>query len=150
MATPVPVLIVDGNPHMTAMLQRFLTRQEVDAQGVLSPAEAHVVLVQRPFRVVLTDYFAPLGDGLTLLRYIRQIVPSTQGILMAAFGSSELCRAALAEGAYACLAKPFKLQDLWDVVQPALQGLPAPAVSRPYGQAGRGLQPEGRYYDQSS
>ena len=36
--------------------------------------------------------------------------------------------ASLAEGAYTCLVKPFRLQELWDIVQPALQGLPAPEV----------------------
>jgi PleD family two-component response regulator len=72
MATQAPMLIVDGNPQMTAMLQRFLARQQVDAQAVLSPAEAQLVLAQRPFRVVLTDYFAPSGDGLALLHSIRQ------------------------------------------------------------------------------
>lgn len=141
MATQAPVLIVDGNPYMTAMLQRFLTRQQVDAQAVLSPAEAQAVLAQQPFRVVLTDYFAPSGDGLALLRYIRQTVPGTQGILMAAFGAPDLCHAALAEGAYACIAKPFRLQHLWAIVQPALQGLPAPEVSRRYDQGGLGQQP---------
>jgi len=143
MSIQAPVLIVDGNPHMTGMLQRFLTRQQVDAQGVLSPAEAQAMLVQQPFRVVLTDYFAPSGDGLALLRYIRQTIPGTPGILMAAFGTPELRHAALAEGAYACLTKPFRSQDLWNLVQPALQGLPAPAVSRPYDQGRLGLQPGG-------
>ena len=90
MATPGSVLIVDGNPSMTAMLQRFLSRQQVDARTMLSPAEAQAVLTQRPFRVVLTDYFAPSGDGLALLRYIRQTVPGTQGILMAAFSGASL------------------------------------------------------------
>jgi DNA-binding NtrC family response regulator len=126
MATPGSVLIVDGNPSMTAMLQRFLSRQQVGAQTALSPAEAQAVLTQQPFRVVLTDYFAPSGDGLALLRALRQTVPETRGILMVAFSAPDLRQAALAEGAYACLAKPFRLQDLWNVVQPALQGLPAP------------------------
>ena len=143
MATPAPVLIVDGNPSMTAMLQRFLTRQRVNAQGVLSPAEAQAVLAQQAFRVVLTDYFAPSGEGLALLRHICQIVPDTRGILMAAFGTPELCHAALDAGAYACLAKPFRLQDLWGIVQPALQGFPAPAVSRRSAQGGLGQPPGG-------
>jgi DNA-binding NtrC family response regulator len=143
MAIQVPVLIVDGNPHMTAMLQRFLSRQQVDARTVLSPAEAQAVLTQQPFQVVLTDYFAPSGDGLALLRSIRQTVPGTRGILMAAFGAPELRHAALAAGAYACLAKPFRLQDLWDIVQPALQGLPAPETSRFSHQGGPGQQPGG-------
>ena len=71
MATHAPVLIIDGNPQMTALLQRFLARQRVDAQGVLSPAEAHSVLAQQAFGVVLTDAFLPSGDGLALLRALR-------------------------------------------------------------------------------
>jgi hypothetical protein len=33
MATPVPVLIVDCNPQMTVLLQRYLARQQVDTQA---------------------------------------------------------------------------------------------------------------------
>jgi DNA-binding NtrC family response regulator len=143
MATPAPVLLVDGNPQMTAILQRFLARQQVDAQAVLSPAEVQLVLAQRPFRMVLTDYFAPSGDGLALVRSLRQTVSDTRGILMAAFGTPEIWHAALAEGAYACLAKPFRLQDLWAIVQPALQGLPAPEVSRRSDQGGLEQQSRG-------
>ena len=90
MATPASVLIVDGNPSMASMLQRFLARQQVDARTVWSPPEAQAMLTQQPFRVVLTDYFAPSGDGLALLRYIRQTIPGTPGILMAAFGAPAL------------------------------------------------------------
>ena len=138
MATPAPVLIVDSNPQMTVLLQRYLARQQVDTRAVLSFAEAQTVLAQQAFRVVLTDYFLPSGDGLALLRYIRQTVPGTRGILMTAFRTPALCQQALAEGAYACLAKPFRLQDLWDIVQPALQGLPAPAASRQDDRSGPG------------
>ena len=130
MVTPASILIVDDNPSMAAMLQRFLTRQQVDSRTVWSPSEAQAMLTQQPFRVVLTDYFAPSGDGLALLRYVRQTIPGTLGILMAAFGAPALWQAAVDGGAYACLAKPFRLQDLWDVVQPALQGLPAPEAGR--------------------
>jgi two-component system response regulator PilR (NtrC family) len=136
MATPVPVLIVDGNPQMTAMLQRFLARQHVDTACVSSPAEAQAVLARQAFAVVVTDDF--MGDGLALLRALRQTVPGTLGILMAAFRAPALWRQALAEGAYACLAKPFRLQELWDIVQPALQGLPALEARRQYDQRGPG------------
>ena len=136
MAPHIPVLIVEGNPQMTALLQRFLARQQVDTQAVSSPTEAHTVLAQRAFDVVLTDAFLPSGDGLALLRALHQAAPSTRGILMTAFGAPTLWQQAFAEGAYACLAKPFRLHELWAIVQPALQGLPAPAV-HPYGGHGR-------------
>jgi two-component system response regulator PilR (NtrC family) len=138
MATPAPVLIVDGNPQMTALLQRYLARQQVDTQAVSGLAEAQAMLAQQAFGVVLTDAFLPSGDGLALLRYIRQTVPGTRGILMTVFRAPALCQQALAEGAYACLAKPFRLQELLDMVQSALQGLPAPEARRPYDQCGPG------------
>ena len=85
METPAPVLLVDGNPQMTALLQRYLARQQVDTQAVSSLAEAQAVLAQQAFRVVLTDAFLPSDDGLALLRSLHQTTPSTRGILMTAF-----------------------------------------------------------------
>ena len=126
MTTPAPVLIVDGDSQMTALLQRYLARQQVDTQAVSSRADAQAVLAQQPFGVVLTDAFLPSEDGLALLRYIRQTVPGTRGILMTAFCAPAIWRQARAEGAYACLAKPFRLQEFWAIVQPAIQGLSAP------------------------
>jgi two-component system NtrC family response regulator len=120
MATQASVLIVDGNPQMTAMLQRFLTQHQVDTQAVLSAGEARALLAQHAFRVVVTDRFTPLDEGLDVLRYVRQTVPATRVILMTAFGAPAFHRQALAEGAYACLAKPFRLRDFWEVLQPAL------------------------------
>lgn len=73
-----------------------------------------------------------------LLRYIRQTVPGTRGILMTAFCAPAFRQQALAEEAYACLAKPFRLQEIWDIVQSALQGLLAPEASRHYDQSGPG------------
>src|SRR5256884_89892 len=102
MITQVPVLIVDGNPHMTAMLQRFLTRQQVDTLTVSHPAEARALLAQHTFLLILTDRFAPSDGGLDLLRYVRQTVPATPVILMIAFGAPALHQQALVEGAYAC------------------------------------------------
>ena len=136
MATPAPILIVDGNPQMTAMLQRYFARQQVDTQAVSSRADAQAVLAQRPFQVVLPEDFATSGDGVALVRHLSQTVPGTRVIFMTAFDAPELWHAALAAGAYACLAKPFRLQELWDIVQPALQGLPA--VSGHYDRRGLG------------
>src|SRR5215510_13997921 len=50
MTATAPVLLVDGNPHMAAMLQRFLTQHQVDTQTVLSAAEARALLAQHAFQ----------------------------------------------------------------------------------------------------
>ena len=120
MVTPAPVLIVDGNPHMTAMLQRFLTRQHVDVQAVCSPAAAHTVLAQRPFRVVLTEAFATSGDGLALVRHIRQTVPGTRVILMTAFDSAEVKREAEHLRVDRYVLKPFDLPQMVSTIEKLL------------------------------
>ena len=134
MTATAPVLLVDGNPYMTAMLQSFLTQHQVDTQTVLSAAEAQALLAQHAFHVIVTDRFGPSDEGLALLRYVRQTVPATPVILMTAFGAPEIHQHALTEGAYACLTKPFKLQDFWAAIQPALQGCPVSEARRHDGQ----------------
>jgi two-component system response regulator (stage 0 sporulation protein A) len=126
-----PILIVDGNAHMVALLRRFLERHNTHVHVAMSVAEALNLLDQRLFRVVLTDIFLPHHDGLALLRQICRTTSHTRVILMVAFGSQELCKQALAEGAYACLRKPFSLQQLWGKVAQAIQqGEPCAASSR--------------------
>jgi DNA-binding NtrC family response regulator len=115
---------------MTAMLQRFLAQYQVDTQTVWSVAEARVLLTQHAFRVVVTDRFGPSDEGLALLRDVRQAAPDTRVILMTAFSAPAFHHQARAVGAYACLAKPFRLHAFWEVIQHALQGDPAPEARR--------------------
>jgi two-component system response regulator PilR (NtrC family) len=101
------------------MLQHFLQRYHVEVWTAGNVAEAHALLAHHPFHVVVTDLFLPHQDGLALLRRVRHVAPQTRVVVMAAFGTSDLQQRLLAEGAYAFLAKPFRLQQLWHVVQQA-------------------------------
>jgi DNA-binding NtrC family response regulator len=101
MVTHTPVLIVDGNPQMTAMLQRYLARQLVDLADASSLADVRQCWRSRTLGWSYRCFYA-LRDGLDLLRYIRQTVPGMRGILMTAFSAPALCRQA-PEGAYAVL-----------------------------------------------
>ena len=129
---------------MTAMLQRFLAQYQVDTQTVWSVAEARALLAQHAFRVVVTDRFALSEAGLALLRDVCQMAPETRVILMTAFGAPAFHHQACAAGAYACLAKPFRLQAFWEVIQHALQGDPAPEAKRHDGQGSTGRSSWGK------
>jgi two-component system response regulator PilR (NtrC family) len=111
------ILVVDGNQAMTAMLQRFLQQQHVQVWTAGSVADVKTLLAQHPFDVVLTDLFLPHHDGLALLRHVRHVAPHTRVVVMAAFGTSDLQQHLLGEGADAFMAKPFRLHQLWHVLQ---------------------------------
>ena len=126
------ILVVDGSESMTAMLQRFLHQQHVGVWTAGSVAEAQRLVGHHPFDVVLTDLFLPHHDGLALLRHVRHVAPHTRVVVMAAFGSPDLQQHLLREGAYACMAKPFRLHQLWHVVQQAWHEVsPQPAPPAP-------------------
>ena len=79
MAIRAPVLIVDGNQQMTAMLQRYLARQRIDTQAASSLADAQVVLAQQTFKVILTDAFLPSGMGLICYAISARLSPARVG-----------------------------------------------------------------------
>jgi DNA-binding NtrC family response regulator len=113
------ILVVDGSESMTAMLQRFLQRQGVDVWTAGSVPAAKTLLTQHLFDVVLTDLFLPRRDGLRLLQHVQHVTPHTRVVVMVAFGTPDLHQRLLAEGAYAFIAKPFRLHQLWHILQPA-------------------------------
>ena len=71
--------------------------------------------------LVLLDYRLPDGDGLTVLRRIKEVAPDTPVILMTAFSTVENAVEAMKHGAYHYLNKPFNLDDVALTVEKALE-----------------------------
>jgi two-component system response regulator AtoC len=71
--------------------------------------------------LVLLDYRLPDGDGLTVLRRIKEVSPDTPVILMTAFSTVENAVEAMKHGAYHYLNKPFNLDDVAMTVEKALE-----------------------------
>ena len=71
--------------------------------------------------LVLLDYRLPDGDGLTVLRRIKEASPDTPVILMTAFSTVESAVEAMKHGAYHYLNKPFNLDDVAITVEKALE-----------------------------
>ena len=120
MIKPRPLLIVERNASMTAMLQNFFMRKQVDVQAVPSVTDAQTWLAQHPAHVVLTDLFLPYGEGLALLHHIRRVTPHTQVVVMGAFPSPDVLQKVISDGAYAFIEKPFRLECLRTLLQNAL------------------------------
>ena len=61
---------------------------------------------------VMLDYRLPDSNDLSLLAHVRRLSPRSAVILMTAFGTPEITRAALDLGVYQVLNKPFEMHDL--------------------------------------
>ncbi len=69
------------------------------------------------FDAVILDYMMPGMNGLSVLRHIQQHVPSTPTVMITGHADSTVKAQALAEGATACLFKPFNCVELKQVLE---------------------------------
>ena len=66
--------------------------------------------------VIVLDYRMPDSNDLNLLASIRRLSPHSQVILMTAFGTPDVVRAALDLGAFCVVSKPFEVDKLVSLV----------------------------------
>ncbi|MDB4952724.1 MAG: two component, sigma54 specific, transcriptional regulator, Fis family protein [Myxococcales bacterium] len=113
------VLLVDDEPGVLFTLTEVLTekghrvvtaRSGVEALGKLEEADA-----------VVTDLAMPGMDGITLMGQIGSRDPSLPVILLTAHGSERVAVAAMKQGAYDYLSKPFDIDEVAVVIARAIE-----------------------------
>jgi len=118
------ILIVDDDDVLRGMLATFLQQQGYQCTLAENVAKACGHLSKKNFQLTISDFNMPSESGLDLLRYVKSRSHATSFILMSAETNEELRNEALELGAAACIAKPFKLQELLRIVEDALyQGI---------------------------
>lgn len=114
-ASSISVLVVDDQLTMRSLVRNGLQQLGfTDIREASDGEEALRVLVQRPVRLVLSDYNMPKLDGLNLLRAIRAH-PPTKGIafiMLTGRADSELVQRAAQFGVNNYLVKPFTVAIL--------------------------------------
>jgi len=115
----VKLLIVDDEPGLRQSLRLLLSEEgfevadEADGERGLSRALAE------SFDAVLCDVRMPALDGLEFLRRYRAAGGAALVIMMSAYGSEDAAIAAMKEGAYDYIPKPFRADEVILVLRKA-------------------------------
>lgn len=115
----LPILIVDDEPAIAALINRVLTAAGYTCQAVTSSEKAADLIEQNRYDLVLLDVMMPKIDGYDLLEYIRPT--GTPSIFVTAKDAvSERVRG-LHSGADDYIVKPFAPAELTARVEAVLR-----------------------------
>jgi DNA-binding NtrC family response regulator len=116
------ILVVDDEVEIREGLEALLSSESFDVTLAETGAQGLARLEERPFDLMLLDVSLPDHNGLELLREIRGRDPSLSIILITAYGSIDMARAAFKSGAQDYITKPWSNDELIAQVSLAVEG----------------------------
>ena len=114
------ILVVEDDAVALELLEEILKRNSFRVWVASSFDGALEILGRVPVDLVLSDIRMPDKSGMDLLRHLMTHFPEVPVVLLSAFGDEHLWVEALAAGAVDLIPKPFKKQEIIDVINRTL------------------------------
>ncbi len=114
------VLVVDDEAPMRAALEAHFARDGWNVSSAYGASDALAKFRRTPCPLVVTDMRMPDGDGMGVMRALREISPRVGIIFLTAFASVPDAVRAIREGASDYLVKPVCFEQLRDVAERVL------------------------------
>jgi signal transduction histidine kinase len=115
------ILAVDDDADILAGLKSFFKDHGWNTQDFTDPEAAFEWGKKNPFDILIADLKLPKFSGLALHEKLQFYYPDLITILVTAYYSFDSAQEAVASRIYAYLSKPFKLQEIANLVQMALE-----------------------------
>ncbi|MBN1829655.1 MAG: sigma-54-dependent Fis family transcriptional regulator [Deltaproteobacteria bacterium] len=106
--TEEKVLVIDDEPFSREYFQKLLERSHSRVQTAATAAEGLKAFSDDSYSLVILDVRLPDGDGIDILKQIKEASPLTPVIIVTAYGSVEKAVKAMKLGAFDFLGKPFE------------------------------------------
>lgn len=115
------ILIIDDEPLVSAILDRYLTQMGYSCLTVESGTEAMEKLSKHACALALCDIRMPGMDGIELLQHMKQLDEDLAVIMVTAVDNREVAVEAMKGGAYDYVVKPFHLEEVLISIERALE-----------------------------
>jgi len=116
------ILVVDDEAEIREGLEALLASEGFEV-ALAETGEAGLRLLEdRPCDLILLDVSLPDRNGIEMLPEIRQRDPGVPVILITAYGSIDMARAAFKSGAQDYITKPWSNDELVSLASQAIEG----------------------------
>jgi two-component system, NtrC family, response regulator HydG len=120
MATKANLLVIDDELIVRDSLDKWFREEGYAVTVADSAQDALTKMASQRFDLALVDIKMPGTDGVELQRRMHEIDPDMLAIIMTGYASVETAIAALKNGAYDYVSKPFDPDDIAHTVHNAL------------------------------
>lgn len=114
------ILVVEDENIARRNLEHILKKEGYNVVGVDRGTKALDLLRHQNFDLVLTDLRMERVDGMEVLKKCRELQPSTEVIMITGYATVDSAVAAMKEGAYYYIAKPYNIDEIRQIVDQAL------------------------------
>ncbi|MEO7161891.1 MAG: response regulator [Bdellovibrionia bacterium] len=115
------VLVIDDDPAILETLELVLSQQDLEVTKADSGMAAVEAAKRGSFDIAITDFKMPGMNGLDTLAALKKIAPLLPVIVITGFATENTASEFKRLGAFGLIRKPFALDDLFAVVNKALQ-----------------------------
>lgn len=118
----VKVLVVDDDPFLRDLLVRYLSQQNYTVVAVATGIEAVEETHRMSFQIALIDILLSEMSGIELVDELKAIESEMIVILITGHPTLETALEALKKGVQDYIVKPFRLEQLDEVLKKCLEG----------------------------
>ncbi len=119
MARVLDVLVLDDEPIVTSRVKPTLEKAGYNVEALTDSKMAMERIKKKRFDIIITDFKMKQFSGLDLLVLQKKLWPDTEVIIITGYATMETAKKTLQSGGYDFISKPFRLNELRDVVNQA-------------------------------
>jgi len=116
-------MVVDDEPIVGKRLKQTLEKDGYVVEAFTDSLIATKEFEKTPFDIIITDLKMEKIDGMNILENVKRKNPDTKVIIITGVGKWLTATEAFEKGAFDFIIKPFKLDEIRDVVQRAVKDL---------------------------
>ena len=135
MSCSLKILLLDDEPIVGKRLKPALSKIGCEVEVFQDPISALARINEETFDIVVTDIRMDEMDGMQVLERVLAKSPKTKVIMITGYAMIALAREAMEKGAFDFIAKPFKPDDLRQVIAKAAEAIGSPIEFTPAGNS---------------
>jgi len=114
------ILIIEDEEIARKNLEHILVKEGYKVTAVDSGTKGLNLITARSFDLIITDYKMKRINGMKVLEQSRKLQPFTEVIMITGYATVDCAVAAMKEGAYHYIAKPYKIDEVRKIIREAL------------------------------